>query len=232
MFSSKILWIGSILLVVLLIASTFEEAEAGRGGGGTSNYGRTNNIGGGGWSAPKPANQGYGRNTGIGGGGFVAPGGVGGRTNYGYKGSSPTFSNSYGRYGGGTSVLGNRRSSSLFGGGGTRAFGLGAGAGFLGGAMAGVAMMETYHRYRLYRSMMYGGYGYGYGGYGGYGGFYNRPHGCFGGCPIGAFCDFGMCRCQGGYEARYGSCFNSRDSFNGRSWDQRQSTNFDPHVSC
>ena len=25
--------------------------------------------------------------------------------------------------------------------------------------MAGVAMMETYHRYRLYRSMMYGGYG-------------------------------------------------------------------------
>ena len=69
----------------------------------------------------------------------------------------------------------------------------------LGGAMAGVAMMETYHRYRLYRSMMYGGYGqfrywvffyhcyliltpiplkhiwywflgYGYGGYGGYGG--------------------------------------------------------------
>jgi len=100
--------------------------------GGTSNYGRTNNIGGGGWSAPKPANQGYGRNTGIGGGGFVAPGGVGGRTNYGYKGSSPTFSNSYGRYGGGTSVLGNRRSSSLFGGGGTRAFGIGAGAGFLG----------------------------------------------------------------------------------------------------
>ena len=36
MFSSKILWIGSILLVVLLIASTFEEAEAGRRGGGGS----------------------------------------------------------------------------------------------------------------------------------------------------------------------------------------------------
>ena len=33
--------------------------------GGTSNYGRSNNIGGGGWSAPKPANQGYGRNTGY-----------------------------------------------------------------------------------------------------------------------------------------------------------------------
>ena len=36
------------------------------------------------------------------------------------------------RYGGGTSVLGNRRSHSLFGGGGGRAFGLGVGAGFLG----------------------------------------------------------------------------------------------------
>ena len=34
----------------------------------------------------------------IGGGGFVAPnkGGVG-RTSYGYKGNTPTFSNSYGR---------------------------------------------------------------------------------------------------------------------------------------
>ena len=36
------------------------------------------------------------------------------------------------RYGGGTSVLGNQRSSSLFGGGGRRAFAIGAGAGFLG----------------------------------------------------------------------------------------------------
>ena len=42
-----------------------------------------------------------------------------------------TFFNLY-RYGGGTSILGNQRSSSLFGGGGRRAFGIGAGAGFLG----------------------------------------------------------------------------------------------------
>jgi len=268
-YSSRSPYVFGVLIVILIIVSTFEEVDAkggGRGswgggsgrrpggegglfgglfgGGKKTKYGSsgssypkqqyrpTSNRG---WAAaPKPANQGYGRSSGIGGGGFVAPnkGGVG-RTSYGYKGSTPTFSNSYGRYGGGTSVLGNRRSSSLFGGGGTRAFAIGAGAGFLGGAMAGVAMMETYHRYRLYRSMMYGGYGYGYGGmYGGYGGFYNRPHGCFGGCPIGAFCDFGMCRCQGGYEARYGSCFNSRDSFYGRSWDKRQSPNYDPHVSC
>ena len=37
-----------------------------------------------------------------------------------------------------------------------------------------------------------------------------------GGCPIGAFCDYGMCRCRHGYEERYGGCWNSRDSFERR----------------
>ena len=64
----------------------------------------------------------------------------------------------------------------MFGGGGRGAFGLGVGAGFIGGAVAGVAAMETYHRYRQYRAMMYYGHmhhgsGFGYGGYGGYVGY-------------------------------------------------------------
>ena len=94
---------------------------------------------------------------------------------------------------------GYHKSSSLFGGGGKKAFGLGAGAGFLGGAVAAAGAMSVYHRYQMYKAMMhYRGYGYGnyYGGYGshGYGyGFGHSPYGhrtlvvnhnsCIGGCP-------------------------------------------------
>ena len=55
-----------------------------------------------------------------------------GRQNYGYHGGG-LFNNHY-------------SSGGLFGGG-RNSFALGAGAGFLGGAMAGVAAMSMYHRY-------------------------------------------------------------------------------------
>ena len=58
-----------------------------------------------------------------------------GRQNYGYHGGG-LFNNHY-------------SSGGLFGGG-RNSFALGAGAGFLGGAMAGVAAMSMYHRYLFY----------------------------------------------------------------------------------
>ena len=53
-------------------------------------------------------------------------------------------------------------------------------------------------------------------GYNGHGLYYRNRYECFGGCPIGAFCDFGMCRCRSGYEERYGGCWNRADDFNNR----------------
>ncbi len=72
----------------------------------------------------------------------------------------------------------------------------------------------------MYQSMMYYKMGPGYGGYGmGYGGYGYNPYGmgygggrrgmllnefdCLGGCPMQAFCDYGVCRCRNGYDARY-----------------------------
>ena len=54
------------------------------------------------------------------------------------------------------------------------------------------------------------------------------------GCPSNAFCDYGICRCDSGYDARYGSCWNSMDSFNANqeSWNRRQMPGFNPHISC
>ena len=48
-------------------------------------------------------------------------------------------------------------SHKLFGGkhGNKKKFALAAGAGFIGGAAAGVAGMEVYHRYKQYKAMMY-----------------------------------------------------------------------------
>ena len=59
------------------------------------------------------------------------------------------------RYGSGTSIFGKRKSKKFFSGGGKKKFALGVGAGFVGGAVAGVAAMETYHRYKQYKAMMY-----------------------------------------------------------------------------
>ena len=86
----------------------------------------------------------------------------------------------------------------------------------MSGAMAGVAAMSMYHRYRMYSSMMmYQGHGMGYGGYGGGYGYGHNSYGygvtgqrgmlladeydCIGGCPMNAFCDYGICRCRTGY---------------------------------
>ena len=55
----------------------------------------------------------------------------------------------------------------MFGSGGKKAFALGAGAGFIGGAVAAAGAMSIYHRYRQYQSMMYYRHSY-YGGGGGY----------------------------------------------------------------
>merc|ERR1712018_474572 len=117
-----------------------------------------------------------------------------------------------------------------------------------------------YHRYRMYQSMMmYGGNGssgmgmggYGYGmGHHGYGYNYGHsPYGmnggrrgflssdqfqCMGGCPSNAFCDYGICRCKAGYDARFGSCWNDIESFNQNQagWNRRQEKGYNPHVSC
>ena len=77
-----------------------------------------------------------------------------GRKNYGYHGSG-VFSKHY-------------RSEGGFFGGGKKSFALGVGAGFIGGAMAGVAAMSLYHNYIMFQNMMM------YGGFPGYGSMYGR----------------------------------------------------------
>ena len=154
---------------------------------------------------------------------------------------------------------GYQKSNSLFGGGGGKAFGLGAGAGFLGGAVAAGGAMSVYHRYQMYKAMMhyrgygygggYGASGYGYGGgYGGSGygyGFGHSPYGhrtlvvnhnsCIGGCPNQAFCDYGICRCREGFEARFGRCyenFNNVYNTNREEFNRRLGSGFDPYKPC
>ena len=86
-----------------------------------------------------------------------------------YKGNY--YGNNYGGYYSGSSGQ-FTRSSGLFGSGGKKKFALAAGAGFLGGAVAGAGAMAVYHRYQQFKAMMYyksmyGGYGGGYSGFGG-----------------------------------------------------------------
>ena len=143
--------------------------------------------------------------------------------------------------------------------GGKKAFGLAVGAGFVGGAVAGIYGMQMYHRYKMYQSMMYY---HGHGGYYGGSGYGFRNTQCFGGCPIGSFCDYGMCRCRPDYEDLYGRCWRNQDDFTRRytfnhtkvavltitnakidcfvdylicrqsDWDKRLSPDFDPFISC
>merc|ERR1719228_2363705 len=97
--------------------------------------------------------------------------------------------------------------------------------------------------------MMYhgGGMGYSYGGGYGYG---HNPYGyegagrrgmlladeydCIGGCPMNAFCDYGICRCRTGYDARYGRCWNRIEDFNSNQdqWQLREQSNYNPYESC
>jgi len=155
------------------------------------------------------------------------------------------YANQYGRTGHGkTSIFGKKKlSHKLFGSSGKMGkktkFGLAAGAGFVGGAAAGIAGMEVYHRYKQYKAMMhYKTHNNYYGhyqspGYSGTGLYYQNNYDCFGGCPIGAFCDFGMCRCRSGYEERYGRCWNRASDFERRSWSRRRSTSFNPeNTAC
>ena len=57
---------------------------------------------------------------------------------------------------------------------------------------------------------------------------------CIAGCPSNAFCDYGICRCESGYDARYGSCWDNLDSFNQNQefWSRREQPGFNPYVSC
>ena len=87
-----------------------------------------------------------------------------------------------------------------------------------------------------------GGYGGYYGGYGGYQyGYGGHRRGmlldefdCLGGCPMNAFCDYGVCRCRSGYDARYGSCWNRIEDFNRHEaqWNTRQNANYNPNGKC
>ena len=54
------------------------------------------------------------------------------------------------------------------------------------------------------------------------------------GCPSNAFCDYGICRCESGYDARYGSCWNNLENFNQNQefWSRREQPGFNPYVSC
>merc|ERR1719323_267713 len=79
----------------------------------------------------------------------------------------------------------------------------------------------------------YHGYGYGYSPYGyGHRGMLVNENDCVPGCPMQAFCDYGICRCRSGYDARYGKCWKDIDTFNNNDWSERKSAGFDPYKSC
>ncbi|XP_059093081.1 uncharacterized protein LOC131888283 [Tigriopus californicus] len=247
--------------------------SGGTQSGGTQSGGQTY-LGGGGFVNPNKQGGGSNQGSNLGAGGFVNPNsnrnpGYGNNNNYGnkpnYGGSNSGYGTNYGNnyggnsygsfgrnnYGGGYySPSGFKQSNGLFGTGGKKAFGLGAGAGFIGGAVAGVGAMAVYHRYQQFKTMMYykAMMGGGYGGYGGYGmGYGYSPYGihgqsilvnahdCVGGCPMQAFCDVGICRCREGYEARFGSCyqnFNSVYNTKQNEFNERWQPSFDPYKSC
>jgi hypothetical protein len=55
---------------------------------------------------------------------------------------------------------------------------------------------------------------------------------CIGGCPMQAFCDYGVCRCRNGYDARYGSCWKRYEDFEKQNWDERKQPAYVPYKSC
>ena len=147
--------------------------------------------------------------TAVGGGGFVNPksyGGYGSRSSsfgrstgfaptYSYR--SPGYGTSFGtRFPGGVGAYGGPGFSK-------KRLGLGVGAGFLGGAMTGMAVMSVYHRYVMYKHMMMMHHGYGdpY-----YNNYYRRGE-CYQGCPYNAHCEYGFCECDYGFTKRYGQCY-------------------------
>ncbi len=104
----------------------------------------------------------------------------------------------------------------MFGSAGNKkAFALGAGAGFVGGGTSSGSAMKVFHKYLMYRAIKrhrgWGGHHYGGLGFRPHGGrLYMASRGCgLGGCPMQAFCDYGICRCREGYEARFGHCYEN-----------------------
>ena len=57
---------------------------------------------------------------------------------------------------------------------------------------------------------------------------------CMGGCSNTSFCDYGICRCNTGYDALYGSCWDNLETFTNKQelWNRRQENDFNPYISC
>jgi len=82
---------------------------------------------------------------------------------------------------------------------------MGVGAGFLGGAVVGsVVTMGVYHRYHQYRMMSMMAHG-GMHDQDYYNNYYSRNR-CYGGCPIDAVCEWGLCQCRPGLQKVLGRC--------------------------
>ena len=145
-----------------------------------------------------------------------------------------TYDNSFGRVGGGAYRSGKLRSTKLFSESGKRAFGTKTGAGFAGRPNTGLALIESFHRYKQYKALMkYKKHGR-YGDYSGRGLYYPRHyHHCYGGCYGGSYCDFGICRCYEGSFAIHGSCWNSwNDYATTKQADSNSFVKYDPFLSC
>ena len=197
---------------------------------------------------------------GIGGGGFVVKknsksqktyanfiGGVSSGTNgkkalSNHKNSNHlTYENSFGRVGGGKwGEFGKTHNTRLFSESGKRAFGTNTGAGFAGRANAGLASIESFHRYKQYKAMIkYKKYGH-YKDYSGRGLYYpHRYHNCYGGCYSDySYCDFGICRCSLGYFPMYGSCWDNirygNDMSNAKDAGKAENSyvKYDPSLPC
>ena len=74
-----------------------------------------------------------------------------------------------------------------------------------------------------------------FGGYGPHGRIVLGHQDCLGGCPMQAFCDYGICRCREGYDARFGQCYKQFGSvYDGRrsEFDRRTGPGFNPYKPC
>merc|ERR1719350_2429706 len=91
-----------------------------------------------------------------------------------------------------------------------------------------MAMYSTYHRYNMYRQMMFMNnphmYGYNAGYYNNY---YNRNI-CRDGCPMNAHCEWGFCECNAGSTRRNGQCMDSVQA----SKLPARPKDFNPFITC
>ena len=121
-----------------------------------------------------------------------------------------TFDDTFGRFGGGKELGVKLRSTKLFVESGKKSFEIQTGPGFAGKSRAGLASMETFHRYKQYKAMIrYKKHG-SYRSYSGNGLYYPKSYRqCYGGCHGHSFCDFGICRCYYGLYPSHGSCWST-----------------------